>query len=245
MGRTLFIFCLLMGSLAAQEQQQPAVPALKARPEIPPGSIQVDSGTHILLSMINSVSTRQAVVGDRIYLETAFPVIANNKVVVPRGSWVTGTVTEVRRPQRMKGRAELAVRFDSLTLPNGTTRNFRSDLGAVDATTGSTLDREHSTVKAPSDKKENAGTVLVTTAEGAAIGTAVGAAAGHLGGGGLIGVAGGAAGGLISVLASHGPDAMLPRGSTVEMVLDRPIIFDQADLAGLSGTASSDGRPVR
>lgn len=222
-----FVFFCLVGCLRAQ---QGAPPALKERPDVPANSVQVDAGTHILLSMINSVSTRQAVVGDRIYLETAFPVIAGGKVVVPRGSWVTGTVTEVERPKHLKGKGELAVRFDSLTLPNGVTRSFRSDLGALDAMNSGTLDREHSKVTGPSDKKETAETVIRTTAEGAAIGTAVGAAAGHIGTGGLIGVAGGAAGGLISVLASHAPDAMLPRGSTVELVLDRPLVYAPEEL---------------
>jgi len=48
----------------------------------------------------------------------------------------------------------------------------------------------------------------------------------------LIGVAGGAAGGLIAVLATHAPDAMLARGSTVEMVLDRPLVYDPSELSG-------------
>ncbi len=60
-----------------------AAPALKQREESPPdqGSLSVPPGTHILLSMINSVSTRQAAVGDRIYLETAFPVLSGNRIV--------------------------------------------------------------------------------------------------------------------------------------------------------------------
>jgi type IV secretion system protein VirB10 len=233
MGKSLAIFCLL-GCLRAQQPASPQnlTPALKERTDAPTNGVQVEAGTHILLSMINSVSTKQAVVGDRIYLETAFPVLVSGRIVVPKGSWVTGTVTEVQRPKRMKGRGELGVRFDSLTLPNGTTRSFRSDLGSLDASNGGTLDREHSKLKAPGDKSESAQTVIRTTAEGAAIGTAVGAAAGHIGGGGLIGVASGAAGGLIGVLASHGPDAVLQRGSTVEMVLDRPLVFDSAEVSG-------------
>ena len=156
MQKTLVIFCF-MGCLHGQQPAAPtSAPALKERTEIPANSIQVDAGTHVLLSMINSVSTKQAVVGDRIYLETAFPVIVNGKMVVPRGSWVTGTVTEVRRPKRMSGHAELAVRFDSLTLPNGTSRSFKSDLGAMDAANPGTLDREHSQIKGPSDKKGEA-----------------------------------------------------------------------------------------
>src|SRR5579859_1316880 len=84
-------------------------------PEPSKDAFQVDAGTHILLNMINSVSTKQAVVGDRIYLETAFPVMASNRIVVPQGSWVTGTITYVKRPARVRGRGELQVRFDSLT----------------------------------------------------------------------------------------------------------------------------------
>ena len=240
MRKTLAIFCFV-GCLYAQQSAAPnPAPALKERMEVPPNGIQVDAGTHILLSMINSVSTKQAVVGDRIYLETAFPVIVNGKMVVPRGSWVTGTVTEVRRPKRMSGHAELAVRFDSLTLPNGTSRSFKSNLGAMDAANPGSLDREHSQIKGPSDKKGEAETVLRTTAEGAAIGTAVGAASGHIGGGSVIGLATGAAGGLIAVLASRGPDAMLQRGSTVEMILDRPLVFDPSELNG-----GGDGRAAR
>jgi hypothetical protein len=236
MGKSVLFFCLL-GCLHAQ-QQQPA-PVLKERPETPPNSIQVDAGTHVLLSMINSVSTKQSVVGDRIYLETAFPILANGKMIVPRGSWVTGTVTEVTRPKRgLKGNGEIAVRFDSLTLPNGVTRSFRSNLGALDATDAGSLNRETGAVTGPGrDKKEAARTVLITTAAGASVGTAVGAAAGHIGGGGLIGVAGGAAGGLIGVLATRRPDAMLQRGTTVEMVLDRPLFFQPDELVG-----ANDGR---
>jgi len=244
--RRAMLFLCLIGYTQAQEpqQQQQAVqqpaPALKERPETPPNTIQVEAGTHVLLSMINSVSTKQSVAGDRIYLETAYPIWVNGKLAVPRGSWVTGTVTEVTRPKRgLKGNGEIAVRFDSLTLPNGVTRNFRSDIGALDALNSGTLNREKGSVQAPGNGKQSAGTVLVATAEGAAIGTAIGAAAGHLGTGGLIGVAGGAAGGLATVLATRRPDAILQRGMTVEMVLDRPLFFSFDELGG------NDGRGVR
>ena len=34
----------------------------------------VDIGTHIPLSMVNSVSTKHSQPGDRVYLETTFPI---------------------------------------------------------------------------------------------------------------------------------------------------------------------------
>src|SRR6201999_7861 len=93
----------------------------------------VQAGTRIPLGLINSVSTKHSAAGDRIYLETVFPIVIESHIVIPPGSYVTGTVTEVKRPGRMKGRGELYVRFDTLTLPNGVTRDFRSRLGSVDA----------------------------------------------------------------------------------------------------------------
>lgn len=237
------LFCLLgcttlcAQNTAPQAPEQPQAPAeqqggFKQRNEASTskGTYQVDAGTHILLSMVNSVSTKQAQPGDRIYLETAFPVLSGDHIVIPQGSWVIGTITEVKRPGRVKGRGELQVQFDSLTLPNGTTRKFLSDLGAVDARNDETLKREQSKVSGPGDKKGDVGTVVATTTAGTVIGSGVGAAAGNVARGAGIGAGAGAAAGLLGVLLTRGPDAMLPRGSTVEMVLDRPLAFNEADL---------------
>jgi type IV secretion system protein VirB10 len=130
----------------------------------------------------------------------------------------------------VKGRGELQVRFDSLTLPNGVSRDFRSDLGAVDPRDNGTLDRERNTVKGPGNKTGDAVTVAETTSTGTVIGSGIGAAAGNVARGAGIGVGAGAAAGLLGVLMTRGPDATLNKGSTVEMVLDRPITFAASDL---------------
>jgi hypothetical protein len=211
--------------------QSPTPDSLKTRDQNPtPGQYQIDAGTHILLNVVKSVSTKHSLAGDRIYLETAFPVVSGNRIVIPQGSWVTGTLLNVKKPGRAHGRGELQVRFDSIVLLNGVTRNFRADLAGLDASNEGTLKREESTVKGPGDKKDDIGTVVGSTAAGAGIGTGIGAAAGHIGGGSLIGLGGGAAAGLIGVLLTRGPDATLLRGSTVEMVLDRALTFSTADL---------------
>src|SRR5579875_2753523 len=87
---------------ATPQGQGAAQPAFKQREEAAAGPYQIAAGTHVLLSMINSVSTKQAQPGDRIYLETAFPVLAGTRIVIPQGSWVTGTVLEVKRPGRAR-----------------------------------------------------------------------------------------------------------------------------------------------
>ncbi|HZT37294.1 MAG TPA: hypothetical protein VFA28_05310 [Bryobacteraceae bacterium] len=190
----------------------------------------IQPGTKILLSMINSISTKSATEGERIYLETAFPILVNGKVVIPPGSYVAGTVTESKRPGRVKGRGELYVRFDSLTLPNGVTRDFRSRIGSLDGRAAEELDKSEGKIKSEGNKAGDARTVGETTAAGASVGALAGSVGGHAGMGAGIGAAAGAAAGLMGVFLSRGPDAVLAKGTTLEMVLDRPITYTESEL---------------
>jgi type IV secretion system protein VirB10 len=188
------------------------------------------SGTKVPLSLINSVSTNHTAEGDRVYLETVFPVLVDGRIVVPVGSYVAGTVTQVKRPGRVKGRGELYVRFDTLTLPNGVTRDFHGRVGQMDGTSRNELDRTEGKVRSEGNKGGDARTVGEATAAGASIGVLAGNAAGHAGMGAGVGAAAGAAAGMMGVLLSRGPDAVLAKGSTLEMVLDRPVSFDESEL---------------
>ena len=57
----------------------------------------VEIGSKVPLALINSVSTKHSAEGDRVYLETVFPMLVDGRIVVPVGSWVTGTVTQVKK----------------------------------------------------------------------------------------------------------------------------------------------------
>jgi hypothetical protein len=212
---------------AAAPDPQPAPKDLTA-PN--PDEFIVPTGTKVPLSMINSVSTKTAGEGDRIYLETVFPILANGKIVIPPGSWVQGTVTEVKRPGRVKGRGELYVRFDSLTLPNGTTRDFRARIGSLDGRATETVDKNEGKIKAEGDKAGDLKTIGEAAGVGAGAGGLGGAVARHPGMGAGIGAAAGATAGLMYVLLSRGPDAMLAKGTTMDMVLDRPLQFTPAEI---------------
>jgi len=190
----------------------------------------VTAGTRVPLSLINSVSTKHSVVGDRVYLQTVFPILVNNRIVIPPGSYVAGTVTEVKRPGRVKGRGELWVRFDSLTLPNGVTRDFRARVGGVDGLSNEELDKAEGKVRSERNIGGDARTIGEAAAAGASVGVIAGAATSHYGMGTAIGAGAGAAAGMIGVLLSRGPDAVLAKGNTIEMVLDRPVDFNEADL---------------
>lgn len=224
----LSFLCLL----GAQETNTNTADGMEPRPVVGEDSSKyvLEPGTKIPLSMINSVSTKHAAVGDRLYLETVFPIMAEGRIVIPPGSYVAGTVTSVKRPGRIRGKGELYVRFDSLTLPNGVTRDFRARIGSLDGRANEELDREEGTVKSEGNKAGDARTVGEAAAAGASAGTIAGAIGGNTGMGAGIGAAAGATAGIVGVLFSRGPEAMLSKGTTLEMVLDRTITFDEQEL---------------
>jgi hypothetical protein len=218
----IFAALSAVGILAAQD------PAPNAGPDA--AVYRVEAGIKIPLALINSISTKHSAEGDRVYLETAFPILAGGRIVIPVGSYVAGTVTQIKKPGRVKGRGELYVRFDALTLPNGVTRDFHARMGGMDAAAEGSLDREEGKVLSETDKGGDMRTIGEAAGAGATAGGVAGSAAGHAALGVGIGAAAGAAAGLIGVLASRGPDAVLAKGSTVEMVLDRELKFSESDV---------------
>jgi type IV secretion system protein VirB10 len=205
----------------------------------------IDVGTHVPLSLINSISTKNAIPGDRVYLETVFPILAGGRIVIPPGSYVMGTITQIKRPGKVKGRGEFHLRFDSLTLPNGTTRDFRAHVTGLDGRSNEELDHKEGTIRSEGNKAGDVKTVGETAAAGASIGALAGSVSGAPGMGAAIGAGAGAAAALVGILLTRGPEAILAKGTTVEMILDRQVQFEESELDFSNSiprrSSSSDG----
>jgi len=200
---------------------QPA-PPLARRPEpVPDAEFVIREGTHVLLELVNSLDTKHSKEGDAVYLRTAFPVYASNRQVIPRGASVLGTVTHAKPAGVVKGKGELYIRFDSLTLPNGVTRDFRSRLGNASGGKGD-VDRDEGKITGASDNRGEARAAAQGAGMGAIIGGIAGGSAGHPITGLGVGAAAGAAAG---ILLKGRPEAVLPKGSNVEMILDRDLHY--------------------
>jgi hypothetical protein len=223
-------------ALPASAPADQPTPVVQAAPAVP-AKIELPTGTHIPLVLHNAVSTRSAQPGDPVYFETSFPVMLNGKVVVPAGSWVSGEVTEAKRPGRVKGRAELMVRLNTLILPNAYMISLAASPGNAGTGCNETTDHEGK-IKGDTDKGADVGTVMKTTAAGAGIG---GLAAQSAKGAG-IGAGVGAAVGLATVLLTRGPEAELPRGTTLDAILDHPILLD-ADKVQFSSPGQASALP--
>ena len=219
------IFCAMIVSIgmggaaraqqADQKQAEPEVAKARA------AKIVVPAGTRLPLVLHNSISTRAAKPGDPVYLETLFPIVIENRVVIPAGSYVSGEVVESKRPGRVKGRGELLVRLNTMILPNG----YMVDFNAIPTGTGTggaeTVEKEGQ-IKGDTDKASDVGMVIKTTS----IGAGIGGIAGQSGRGAGIGAAAGAGVGLLGVLLSRGPELEMPRGTTLDVILDRPLNLD-------------------
>lgn len=216
------------GSARSNESNEKAPAAAK---------IELPTGTHIPLVLHNAISTRSAQPGDPVYFETSFPVMLNGKVIVPAGSWVSGEVTESKRPGRVKGRAELMVRLDTLILPNAYMVSLAASPGNAGTGGNETTDREGK-VKGDSDKGTDVGTIAKTTGAGAGIGGLATQSAKGAG----IGAGVGAAVGLATVLLTRGPEAELPRGTTLDAILDHPVMLD-ADKVQFTNPGQASAMP--
>jgi len=198
--------------------QQPAQRGPRSL-DIDPSKVQppvvVPAGTVIPVTLTSRISTKNARDGDGIYGKTVFPITVNNKIVIPEGSFVRGKVTEIRRPGRVKGKGELTLNFQTLVLPSGITVPIYTSLGGAG---GAGERKGEATVQGDSSKGEDAKTVGTTAAQGALIGVIADRGKGAVVGGGV-----GAAAGTAAVLLTRGKDLVLEPGTTIEIVLDRPL----------------------
>jgi hypothetical protein len=192
--------------------------------------IVVPKNTTIPLELRSTINSRTAYSGQAIYCVTIFPITVGNRIVIPVGTYVKGEVTQVVRPGRVKGKAQVGIRFNTITLPSGTTRALRATLSGFGGTGNEGFNREESKVKGASSKGEDAGKVARTTTAGVEGGIISGAIAGHPGEGAALGSLAGAAGGLIWVLASRGKEIVLAPGTNLELQLAAPLAFNEDDL---------------
>jgi hypothetical protein len=186
------------------------------------GTVRVAAGTQIPLKLAQGISTKSAKVGDAVYAETVFPITANDRIVIPAGTYVQGRISQIKRAGRVKGRAEFLMHFTTLIYRSGYTVILPGAVENLPGAEKQTVKGREGTVQQEGTKGKDAGTVAQTAGTGAAVGAI--ASRGIKGAG--IGGAAGAAVGLATVLLSRGSDITLPAGTSVQIVLERPLELD-------------------
>jgi hypothetical protein len=139
-------------------------------------------------------------VEEPVQAHVAKAIVIDGVTVIPEDSGVKGVVTEATRAGKVEGRAQVAVRFDSV-VPRGQDERYSIQSGVVRRI-------------APSEKKKDAAKIAVPAAGGAIIGGVVGGKKGAVIGGAVGGGAGTAV-----VLTDRGQEVRLEKGAAISVKL--------------------------
>jgi type IV secretion system protein VirB10 len=179
------------------------------------GEIVLAEGTRIFLALNDPLSTKHSSEGDIFTADVVVPVYHKERLVLPKGSIVAGSISRIVRPGRFRGKALLNVLFQSVRIAGRLQLPLVASLATVEP--GGNVKAE-STIEGEGSKGKDAAQVAKPALAGAGIGALAGG-----GTGAAIGSAAGAVIGLGSVFASRGKDVEIRKGSTLEIVLDRPL----------------------
>jgi hypothetical protein len=184
---------------------------------------EIPKNTHVLLKMMNSISTRTAEEGTQVYMQTVSPISDGGQIIVPVGSYVQGTVLVSKRSGKVSGRAQLAIRLEVLTLPGGKTLKFSPHVSSVDdGESTQKVVNDEGLVQQGSTVGKDVERIAILAGSGAGIG---GIADRSWSGAG-IGAGAGSAVGLATTLFTRGKEVELRQGSSLDVVFDRPLLVD-------------------
>ena len=183
--------------------------------------LKIPSGTKVPLALKQSISTKNAREGDAVYAVTTFPVVINDRILIPAGTYVQGRISNVKRGGRVKGRAEVLMHFSTLIYPSGYTVMLPGAVENVPGAEKTSMKDEEGTIRQDSQTGEKAKTVATAAGTGAVVGGLSNGAKG-----GLIGAGVGGGVGTVIGLLTRGSDVRMDAGTTLEMVIQREVPLD-------------------
>lgn len=178
----------------------------EARKEKKKQPVIVPSGTSITVSLGSALGSKLSNSGDTFQGSVAKDVVVGNDVVIPKGSAVSGTVTDAKALGKFKGGAVLNIRLDSIHL-NGYDANVQTAARSF-------------------TEKGKGKRTAVMTGGGAALGGIIGALAGG-GKGAAIGAAAGAGAGAGGSAFTGNKEIVLPAESDVTFELTKELQLER------------------
>lgn len=166
--------------------------------------VTLPAGTVLAVTLATSIASDTSKIEDPVRATLRTPVSAGGVEALPVGTAVLGHVTSAHRSAKVKGRASIGVRFNTVDLPGA---------GGREAISSGTVTRV-----APATKKKDATKIGIGAGAGAVIGGIVGGGSGAAKGAAIGGGAGAA-----TVLATRGDEVRLPAGTRLSVRLTAPL----------------------
>jgi len=179
------------------------------------------NGTHFLVRLDQEMNTGREKLNQRFDVRTLEPLETASGYVIPPGAKIKGHISRIE-PAGLTGRARLWLTFDEIE-----TRHGKLPIVAdVSSVPGEYSVRAGESKEGEIEARGGKGTeVAEATASGAAMGSAAGISAHNS----KAAVRGAAERGVAAFLASSGlgKELDLPKGTKLELVLDRPLYLSQ------------------
>jgi hypothetical protein len=188
---------------SAPEYREPEPPAPTPPPAPEFVDLTVPSDAVLGLQIERTVSSELARLEDRVDARVTRDVRVSDRVAIPAGSTVRGSVTEVDRGGRMKGKARLAIKFHTIVLADGTQLPLKTDAVVREG--------------------QSPGGESAAKVGGAAIGGAILGAILGGGKGAAIGGAVGAGAGTAAAMTNDRHAATIAAGTTVTVRMQAPV----------------------
>lgn len=224
----------LVQEASPPQTQFPQTMAPQVATTTDPSTVTIPAGTRVLMVLKSPLHTTSGTAGSGLYLETLYPVVQGNGVVIPAHTQVQGVVEANERPGHLKRTSEFRFRFTTLIFPNNLVVSINGVLQSIPGARNIRTRANDKTLE-PVDQAEK----VITPTAASAVGGAIIGSHRSFGIGLLPGAELGAALGLGSVLLKRGDEINLPRGTTVEMVLQSPFSLEQSQVAANARYASS------
>ena len=166
--------------------------------------ITIPAGTQLAVTLDTAVGSDTSRVEEPVTAHLTRSIHVQGQTALPEGTRVTGVVTDATQSAKVKGRAHVAMRFDSLT-PKGDDQRYAIRTAAVTRTAQGT-------------KKKDALKIGAPAAGGAILGAILGGKKGA-----LVGTAVGGGAGTAVVLSTRGEEVHLGKGAAITLKLAAPL----------------------
>jgi hypothetical protein len=183
------------------------------------GEITIPEGARITLQLNDPLSTKRNNEGDAFKAIVVTPVSIGDRIAIPKGSVVAGSISRIKRPGVIKGKPLMNLLFQSVNIPGHGDHAIVAKLEEVNDEKNSGVYPE-GTIKGEDSNSRDVGRIIAPGILGAGIG---GLANG--GKGAAIGSGIGAAVGIATVFSTRGKDLELSRGATLIISLERPLLI--------------------
>ena len=180
--------------------------------------VRLPDGTQITLQLNDTLSTASNTEGDEFTAVVAMPVYFGDRIVIPKGSVVTGSVSRVLRPGRIKGKAILDLVFQTIQIPSRKEADIVATLIWIDLEGVGSI---HNT-QVGENRRDGEKTSGNSPQNGSALLPKVGARSLAAKEGKNVVIASSSR---PAVFNSQGEDFEIHRGATMDILLDHPLIL--------------------